>query len=422
MNSIEKILLNRVRTFLRKNSIESGSTLITAYSGGPDSTALLLLLSALRHNYPFTLRAVYIEHGIREKEERLLEDQLVGRITEQLGVPLWRLYLPPGYIETHAANAGGTEAAARTMRYDFFEKLSGNGAYILPGHTLDDLLETQVMRFFQGSGPSGLSGIPERRGPFLRPLLSVKKEEIYAYLAEKNARYSVDSTNTGEDFLRNRVRKELMPVVRSIFPGIERSLHELAGKMKALEVCEDTQRGLRSSSVFDGKSIPLREEDDGSISFDAELFVKAPEWEKSRLIYSLWDSTHKKKQTRLPYRFVRELCKTFVEENSLNREKKIIEGHGIAIARRGDRFFYSHSVVPEKKKSYLKLIEEGDIHLPSGIDLQVAGLKGTERCGGGEKAGGEQVAGGEKAGSEQVAGGEKAGVLVYTSEQYGPLV
>ncbi len=404
MSSTEKTLSTKVRERLRELGVQKGARLSIAYSGGPDSTALLYIAAAIRDRMGVRLRAFFVDHGIRSPEERTAEGALVIRTTCALEIPLMSLYLPAGYVAERAKKHGGTEAAARFFRYDFFEGAAAEeDDYVLLAHTLDDQMETQIMRFFQGSGPGGLAGMPERRGPFLRPLLSVGKGELCGYLSEIGAEYSVDSSNSSQTYLRNRVRTELMPVARSVFPGMERALAELAEKMRSHGGPE---------SVLDFSIEEQKNGERGKLSFDADAFAAATDAQRRGLIYRMWDYLHGEESRRLPHRFLRNFFRSF--DDIYNEAKKngakyreaeetaIAEGHGIRMDLRGGRIFCRTNVVREQKKSYLTKIEEGVVEIGDGIRIFVY-------CGTLEEDGAEAAESGKS-------------VELYSSRTFGPCV
>jgi tRNA(Ile)-lysidine synthetase-like protein len=376
MSSIEKQLQAKLDEVFsqRQVSVERGFTL--AYSGGPDSTALLYLMSEKAEKRSFPLRAAYVDHGIRSPEERAAEMKVVLSSVERLKIPLWCFWVPPRCIETASAVEGGIEAAARKVRYRFFERLVKLGGVVLLAHTRDDTIETQIMRFFQGSGPAGLSGIPVERGPFLRPLLSVKKEEIYRFLQDRGIEYSVDSSNEKGDYLRNRLRHELLPKLREIFPGIDRAMGESALKMSAaanlptaapLTVPSSPEAKRKVSGPRSAIKLSWRKESEGVYSFRREIFLSKPEAVRSALIYSLWDELHSAMPVRLPHRFVREI-RRFIEEDA----GAVLTGHGLRFSKEGNRIFCRQTVVRERKKGYLTSREEGMVLFPFGKSVYVS--------------------------------------------------
>jgi tRNA(Ile)-lysidine synthase len=223
---IEAVLLE----FLIKRGLSPSAEIAVAYSGGPDSTALLAALSAIAPRRPI---AVHVDHGIRGREELEEELALVDATCTSLHARLLVAHVRQGAVlERSRIGDEGVEAAARRFRYAAFRsamKLTGAEAILL-AHTMDDQLETILMRLLGGSGAGGLKGIPEASGPFLRPFLGVEKATLLSYLEERRIAYSADSTNSSDRFTRNRIRRELVPMLDSSFPGWRRGLARAALK------------------------------------------------------------------------------------------------------------------------------------------------------------------------------------------------
>ncbi|MCL2380553.1 MAG: tRNA lysidine(34) synthetase TilS [Treponema sp.] len=211
--------------------LPAGSVCLAAVSGGADSTAMLAGLARLREKAGFVLRCVHVEHGIRQSGESRGDAQAVRALCEALNVPCRVVSIAPGRIAAFARNGGpGIEGAARVFRQRALrrEARRTGAGYILTAHTRDDLLETILMRVLRGSGPAGLAPMPRARGPMLRPLLDITRRDVLSYLEERGIPYRTDSTNACLRFLRNRVRRELVPVLDEFFPFWRGSLLALA--------------------------------------------------------------------------------------------------------------------------------------------------------------------------------------------------
>jgi tRNA(Ile)-lysidine synthase len=200
---------------------------LAAVSGGADSTALLVALAAVGAAAAFNLRCIHIEHGIRPAEESRGDAAFVRSLCEKLNIPCRVVSIAPGKIAAVAKDRGmGIEAAARHYRHRAWfreaarlETESGApGVRVLTAHTADDMRETVLMRLLRGAGPSGLAAMPVSRGRILRPLLALSRRDVLSYLSEKNISWREDSTNADIRFLRNRVRRCLIPLLDESFP------------------------------------------------------------------------------------------------------------------------------------------------------------------------------------------------------------
>jgi tRNA(Ile)-lysidine synthetase-like protein len=247
------------------------SRFLIALSGGPDSVALILAMAEVVG--PTRLSACWVNHGLRPEEELDRERIFVEELCGRLAVPLKAALIPRGRIAEEAVRDGGVEAAARRFRYAALEdaRLATDSDLILTAHTADDWMETMLMRFFSGSGTAGLRGIPERLPTMARPFLGICKDEILLYLKARGQGYSVDSTNLGFDFMRNRIRRDLVPQVLDVFPSAAAALRTLAVKVAqdddALESWVDT--------LFDSHRLP------------APAFFAAPLAVRIRALYRL---------------------------------------------------------------------------------------------------------------------------------------
>ena len=359
MNSTGKTVYNSIAAQVANSGVRSDEGICVAYSGGPDSAALLIALKQLSEERGFRLCAAYIEHGLRPEIERRHEIALITAACGQLKVPVYIMCLPPGYIQEKAPETGGIESAARSVRYGFLERVReiAGCSWIATGHTRDDQTETLIMRFFQGSGVEGLTGMKICDAPLLRPMLGVSKNQAESYLKETQIPYSKDSTNSSLEYLRNRIRHAMVPLARELFPGMEDSLEQLTIKMSAaaevLEGIDDTE--IRVSE--DGSEAACRH----------DLFFKKPLFLRTQAIYRLYNAWFPGSVERLPYRFVLGLCSSSVEKH----EHLYGEGHGIRLERRGEQLFWSRVVVQEIKNSYLYMVKPGFISIDNTIRLLI---------------------------------------------------
>lgn len=225
MHSFEKIIK---RILLDKRLVISGETILVGVSAGPDSTALLLVLSRLRHELCFTLYAVYVDHGLRPDETQA-ERVFLQKLCASLDVVLTCESVDVSK-EVERCKAS-VEEAARKLRYHVFTRIAGEcGAVkIAVGHTADDQAEEVLIRLLRGTARAGLSGMKLMRDDVLiRPLLQTTKDEVYQYLQERQVDFMTDSSNQSSLYLRNQVRLELLPFLRRYNPSIDVNLRNLA--------------------------------------------------------------------------------------------------------------------------------------------------------------------------------------------------
>lgn len=207
-------MYRKILDFIRRNRLFApGDRVIVALSGGADSVCLLIVLNELKEELGLELKAVHVHHGLRGEEAD--RDSLYAReLSGKLEVPFACVRVDAAQ---YAREQGmSVEEAGRHLRYEIFERerLSFGGTKIAVAHHADDQAETILYNLFRGTGLKGLGGMRPVRGRIVRPLLSVGRAEILAYLKEKGISYCEDSTNASADYVRNRIRGQILPSVR----------------------------------------------------------------------------------------------------------------------------------------------------------------------------------------------------------------
>lgn len=199
-------------------------TVLIAVSGGPDSVALLRALASLKGQAGGAGRFIvgHFDHHLRQ--DSAADAGFVGQLAHQLDLPFELGEATAGQLAQPFAD--GVEAAVRNWRYAFLQTTAEKvGArYIALGHTADDQVETVLFNLLRGTGLAGLAGMPRARvlgtaTSLIRPLLDVRRAEVLEYLDQLGQNYRTDPTNQSSDFARNRLRHELLPIVREKFGG-----------------------------------------------------------------------------------------------------------------------------------------------------------------------------------------------------------
>ena len=215
-----------------------GDKVLLALSGGADSTALLHLFLEIKSHYRLKLVIAHLNHQFRSNESRA-DATFVKSMANYYKVPFITENLSPPAVPRF----GNQENWAREERYKFFQKVADSisAQKIALGHTKNDQAETVLLRLLRGSGTLGLAGMPVSRGNrFIRPLLSIKREEIHAYLNLHQWPWREDSSNKDLQFSRNRVRLEVIPSLEKFFnPNLvevlARTAENLRGDSETLE-------------------------------------------------------------------------------------------------------------------------------------------------------------------------------------------
>lgn len=229
----------RVRRFIRDyDLVRPGARVLVGVSGGPDSTCLLLTLAALRRSLRFELCAAYFDHGLRGPSAAERERRFLRSLTETLAVPL---QCGAGDLRGHAqARRLSLEEAARELRYRFLARAARKARCdaVAVGHTQDDQAETVLLHLLRGSGLRGLAGMaPSAPWPLpsrgdtprlVRPLLCLSRADTERACREAGVVPLRDPTNRSRAHLRNRIRLELLPLLRRYNPRIGEALVRFA--------------------------------------------------------------------------------------------------------------------------------------------------------------------------------------------------
>ena len=212
-------MLNKLLEFVRRYGLISpGDRVICAVSGGTDSVALLVALYLLRENLGITLEAAHFNHRLRG-EESDGDEAFVKALCDRYEIPL---HLGSGQI---VPGKKGLEAAAREARYAFLRGLPGK---IATAHTADDNAETVLLHLVRGTGLKGLGGIAPVNGRVIRPMLTVTRREVELFSAEYALPHREDSTNATDLFLRNRIRRKVMPLLAQENPSLAETMSTMA--------------------------------------------------------------------------------------------------------------------------------------------------------------------------------------------------
>ncbi len=203
-------------------------------SGGPDSVCLAVLLKRYQRQLNIEPVVIHINHHLRaaesERDERFVED-----LSDTcLGFKFVKYDI---HITPKELRGNSPEALARDKRYASFEKsvkaLRLNNIAI--AHTMNDNAETILINILRGTGITGISGIPPVRACFVRPMLSLSREDVLNYLKLNNIDYVHDSTNDSPDYLRNRVRNEIMPTFIKLNPGFFYHMLCISGDLREID-------------------------------------------------------------------------------------------------------------------------------------------------------------------------------------------
>lgn len=227
-------MLNKLQACMARYAmVSAGDQVICAVSGGADSMALLMGLYLLREKLQIQLSAAHFNHGLRGQESDR-DEAFVRDFCARLEIPL---FCGRGQV---LAGKKGLEAAARDARYAYFRTLPGK---IATAHTANDNAETVLMHLVRGTGLKGLGGIAPVNGKLIRPMLTVTRQEVLAFLAEYHLDFVTDSSNKTDAFLRNRLRHHTMPLLEQENPRLAENLSAMAMELREDETALSQMAG-----------------------------------------------------------------------------------------------------------------------------------------------------------------------------------
>jgi len=290
------MLLNQVKgTIEHYRLLEKGDRLVVGVSGGVDSMVLLHLLSSYRQELGLFLIVAHVNHGLRPDESEK-EAELVKNESERLGLPFE--YGQFNVREFKRAGGLSVQDAGRRIRFHFFKSLllKYDAQKIALGHNAEDQVETVLLRLIRGSGIKGLKGmLPIREGRVVRPLLEVWRREIESFARENKIPFLLDSSNLKRDYLRNRIRLSLIPLIEKEYqPDFKTVI-------------------MRTSAI-------LREEDDYIEKGVEEAYQKIVHEEEGNLSFKL--SKYQSLHQAIQWRLIRKvLGKTYSDAMAIGEEE-----------------------------------------------------------------------------------------------------
>ena len=328
-----------------------------AVSGGADSVSLLLalsnILSELSNSKSAVLYVITVNHNIRPAEESGGDAEFVKELCESLEkkcgfkIVCRIVELKPGAVNQEAEKrGGGIEEAARFLRYEAFNKfVEDNGlAALCLAHNKNDQLETVLMRFLQGSPVEAAAGIRMQRGSFIRPLLGISRSEIEEYVTSRDFCWRTDKTNYETEYLRNRIRHKLVPLLEEQFPGWQHAV--LSGAQKAGEDAAFIQSYLDQIKIVPGKEISLKD------------FYDYPKAIQRRLLLSACNKAGE--VARIPNVFINEIL-----ESDCDFTKRF---GSIEISRKNEQLFIKKYTESNTDFVFSDIIEDiGTFMFPFGI-------------------------------------------------------
>ena len=225
-------MLDSVRQFIAEHGLFSleNDPVLVAVSGGLDSVVLLDVL----HRLGVQVAVAHCHFGLRG-EDADADEQFVRKLAKQYGLPYFaEFFRTKEYAEQEGIS---TQMAARFLRYRWFEQLRQvqQLACIATAHHQRDEAETMLLNLTHGTGLAGLHGIQVKNGHVVRPLLGLGRDDLHEYLVARGLRWREDASNASPVYQRNRLRHEVLPVLRAINPNLDQTLHGTAERVGGAE-------------------------------------------------------------------------------------------------------------------------------------------------------------------------------------------
>jgi tRNA(Ile)-lysidine synthase len=224
-------LRSLVEKFIKEAGLfEPGERIMAGVSGGPDSMALLSILTELRPQWDLDLMVLHCHHGLRAAADE--EEALVKFWARKWGCSFFRRKLPVRDFQKESGMS--LQESARELRYRTFIEYAGlrKAGRVALAHTANDQAEEVLIGLIRGAGLGGLAGIPVKRGPFIRPLIRIYRPEILSYLNSRNVPFQEDLSNQDFRYLRARIRHHLIPELKKYSPNIIAQLNQTAGLLE----------------------------------------------------------------------------------------------------------------------------------------------------------------------------------------------
>ena len=251
------MIQHRVTQYIEKEGLfSSENKILVALSGGADSVALLCIL----HTAGYRCEAAHCNFHLRGEESNR-DEQFVRQLCEKYKINLHTIDFDTTRYATEKHIS--IEMGARELRYNWFEKTRKDcqADVIAVAHHQDDSVETILLNLIRGTGITGLLGIRPRNGVVVRPLLCINREEIIHYLQSIQQEYVTDSTNLEDEYTRNKIRLNLLPLMQTINPSVKNNLIETSNYLndvatlynKYIEETKTkiiTEEGIRISSLL----------------------------------------------------------------------------------------------------------------------------------------------------------------------------
>jgi len=246
------VLVKIQNYIISQNLLIPDSLIIVGLSGGADSVVLLYIL----HQLGYECIAAHCNFHLRGDEA--LRDELFSKsFSESLDIPFEKIdFNAKEYAQEQHISI---EMAARELRYEWFEQLrkENKAEAVVVAHHQDDSVETFLLNIIRGTGIHGLTGIKSKNGYISRPLLCVTKQEILDYAEQENLSYVTDSSNLESNYIRNKIRLNILPEMKMINPSVRESILKTIGNLQQVGTIYDAGIEIAQKRVFNKEKMSI---------------------------------------------------------------------------------------------------------------------------------------------------------------------
>lgn len=264
-------MLKKVKeAIFRFDLLQDKKHITVALSGGADSMALLYALIELKNELNISkISAAHFNHMIRG-DESLRDQNFVVKKCSDLGV---ELFLGSADVLKFAnENQISVEFAARKLRYEFFNTLNTDA--VATAHTASDNIETVILNLTRGTGLSGLCGIPVKRDIYIRPLIFCTRDDVENFCTQNGVEYVTDSTNLCDDYTRNNIRHNVVPVLKSFNQSLEATVGRMTTSLREDQDFIDNIVTKEYETLFTDNSLLVNTFNDLHITLAKRIIAK----------------------------------------------------------------------------------------------------------------------------------------------------
>lgn len=378
-------MLNNFQNHINQNlSFLNKSRLLIAISGGLDS----VVLTHLCHQLKLNIALAHCNFNLRGNESDG-DEEFVLQLAEDLDLEVFiESFETEDYAKTYKLS---TQMAARELRYNWFEELAEqlNFDFILTAHHADDNLETFLINLSRGTGLDGLMGIPEVNNKIVRPLLTFSREDIETYAKDNKLKWREDSSNASNKYLRNKLRHDVIPVLKEINPFLLQNFESTQNHLQdSKQIIEDAIVRIQKKAVYVDNDNVIRLSikklkklsNPKAYLFELLKDFNFTEWDDVTNLLDaqsgkqVFSSTHRLLKDRDYLMLIENNSEETLESISISEDKKQLKTpFGTLFFDEADAIFDAQANVIYVDKAKLKhpLIlrkwEEGDFFYPSGM-------------------------------------------------------